>query len=121
MLVTEERFVFALGAGGNPRKVQWSDREANTVWTPSATNEAGDMELQTTGRIMCGTPMRGRTLILTDNDAHVATYSGPPFVYGFERVGTACGISSRKALVSIDEGAFWMGHRGFFTFDGSVA
>jgi len=121
MLVTEERLVFALGAGNNPRKVAWSDRENNTVWTPSSTNEAGDMELQTTGRIMCGTQMRGRTLILTDNDAHIATYSGPPFVYGFEKVGTACGIASRKSLVSIDEGAFWMGARGFFTFDGSVA
>lgn len=121
MVVTEERFVFALGAGGNPRKVQWCDREDNTLWTPAATNEAGDFELQTTGTIMCGVRMRGRTLILTDNDAHIATYSGPPFVYGFERVGTACGVISRKSAVAIDEGAFWMGAKGFFMFDGSVA
>jgi len=121
IVVTEERFVFALGAGGNPRKVAWCDKEANTVWTPSATNEAGDMELQTTGQIMCGLRMKGQTLILTDNDAHVATYSGAPFVYGFERVGTACGVASRKGAVAIDEGAFWIGRKGFFTFDGSVA
>jgi len=121
LVVTEERFVFALGAGGNPRKVQWCDKEANTTWTPAATNEAGDFELQTTGQIMCGLRMRGRTLILTDNDAHMATYSGPPFVYGFERVGTACGVASRKAALAIDEGAFWMGKKGFYYFDGSTA
>jgi len=121
IVVTEERFVFALGAGGNPRKVQWCDKEANTVWTASATNEAGDMELQTTGQIMCGIRMRGSTLILTDTDAHVAQYSGAPFVYGFERVGTACGIASRKALVAVDDGAFWMGKNGFFSYDGSSA
>ena len=121
MVVTEERFVFALGAGGNPRKIQWCDKEANTVWSPLATNEAGDFELQTTGQIMCGLRMRGRTLILTDNDAHMATYSGPPFIYGFERVGTACGVASRKGAVAIDEGAFWMGTKGFFTYDGSIA
>jgi len=121
MLVTEERFVFALGAAGNPRKVQWCDKEANTVWTPAATNEAGDFELQTSGQIMCGVRMRGTTLILTDTDAHIATYSGPPFVYGFERVGTACGVVSRKSVVAIDQGAFWLGANGFFTFDGSVA
>jgi len=121
MVVTEERFVFALGAGGNPRKVAWCDKEANTVWAASATNEAGDFELQTTGQIMCGLRMRGQTLILTDNDAHVAIYSGPPFVYGFERVGTACGVASRRGAVAIDEGAFWMGKKGFFTFDGSIA
>jgi len=121
IVVTEERFVFALGAGGNPRKVQWSGRENNTVWTPSATNEAGDFELQTTGQIMCGLRMRGRTLILTDNDAHIASYSGAPFVYGFERVGTACGVSARKAAVAVDEGAYWMGASGFYVFNGSVA
>ena len=121
MLVTEERFVFALGAGGNPRKVQWCDKEANTVWTPAATNEAGDFELQTTGQIMCGVRMRGTTLILTDTDAHIATYSGPPFVYGFERVGTACGVASRKSVVAVDQGAFWLGSNGFFMFDGSIA
>jgi len=121
LVVTEERFVFALGAGGNPRKIAWCDQENNTSWTPAATNQAGDFELQTVGQIMCGLRMRGRTLILTDNDAHVAQYSGAPFVYGFERVGTACGVASRRGAVAIDEGAFWMGQNGFFTFDGSVA
>ena len=121
IVVTEERFVFALGAGGNPRKVAWCDQENNTSWTASATNQAGDFELQTVGQIMLGLRMRGRTLILTDNDAHIAQYSGAPFVYGFERVGTACGVASRRGAVAIDEGAFWMGKRGFFTFDGSVA
>jgi len=121
LVVTEERFVFALGAGGNPRKVAWCDQENNTSWTASATNQAGDFELQTVGQIMLGLRMRGRTLILTDNDAHVASYSGAPFVYGFERVGTACGVASRRGAVAIDEGAFWMGRKGFFQFDGSVA
>ena len=54
IVVTEERFIFALGAGGNSRKVQWCDKENNTQWTPAATNEAGDIELATSGQIMCG-------------------------------------------------------------------
>jgi len=120
LLVTAERFLFALGAGGNPRKVQWCDREANTTWTAAATNEAGDIELQTSGQIMCGINVRGQSLILTDQDAHTATYQGPPFVYGFERVGQSCGITSRKALASVDAGAFWMGQNAFFTFAGGA-
>jgi len=121
LVVTEERFIFALQAGGNKRKISWCDREDNTVWTAAATNEAGDQELQTSGEIMCGVRMRGRTLILTNVDAHIATYQGPPYVYGFERVGTACGTVSRKSAVAIDQGAFWMGNEGFFVFDGSIA
>lgn len=121
IVVTEERFIFALHAGGNPRKVQWCDRENNTSWTPSATNQAGDFELQTSGVLICGVRMKGRTLLLTTTDAHVATYQGAPFVYGIDRVGTACGVASRKSAVAVDEGAFWMGKKSFFMFDGSVA
>ena len=120
LVVTGERFLFALGAGGNPRKVQWCDREDNTEWTPATTNEAGDIELQTSGQIMLGIKTRGQTLILTDQDAHAATYQGPPFVYGFERVGSACGVIARKAAVSVDEGIFWMGKRGFHIYSGGA-
>ncbi len=119
LIVTEERFIFALGAGGNPRKVQWCDKEDNTQWTPAATNEAGDILLQTTGQIMQGVKTRGQTLILTDTDAHSAKYIGTPYVYGFDRVGTACGVVSRMSAVDTDMGAFWMGQRGFFRFDGN--
>lgn len=119
IVVTEERFIFALGAGGNSRKVQWCDREASTTWTPAATNEAGDIELQTSGQIMQGIRTRGQTLIITDTDAHTARYLGPPYVYGFERVGTSCGAISRKSASDVDVGVFWMGQRGFFRFDGN--
>jgi hypothetical protein len=119
LIVTEERFLFALGAGGNPRKVQWSDREDNTTWTAASTNEAGDIELQTSGQIVQGIRTRGQTLIITDVDAHTARYLGPPYVYGFERVGTSCGAISRKSASDVDVGVFWMGQRGFFRFDGN--
>ena len=118
IVVTEERFLFALGAGGNPRLVQWSDREDNTTWTPSATNEAGDLELSTSGQIMAGVSVRGQTLILTSTDAHVANYIGPPYVYGIERVGSACGLAGNKAVATVDAGAFWMGAYSFFGYTG---
>lgn len=120
LIVTEERFIFALGAGGNPRKVQWCDRENNTSWTPASTNEAGDIELQTSGEIQTAIRVRGQTLILTTTSAHTARYIGPPYVYGFERVGTSCGLVARKAVADVDAGTFWMGQRGFFMFDGNT-
>jgi hypothetical protein len=119
LVVTEERFIFALGAGDDPRKVQWCDREANTVWTPATTNEAGDILLQTSGQIMQGIRTRGQTLIITDVDAHAMRYLGPPYVYSNQRVGTACGAISRKAAADVDAGVFWMGQRGFHHFDGN--
>jgi hypothetical protein len=119
LIVTEERFIFALGSGGNPRKIAWCDRENNTVWSPLSTNEAGDYELQTSGSIQTAIRTRGQTLILTDVDSYTARYSGPPYVFGFERVGTSCGIISRKAAADTEAGVFWMGTGGFFRFDGN--
>lgn len=120
LLVTEERFLFALGAAGNPRLVQWCDRENNTSWTPAATNEAGDIELQTSGQIMQGIRTRGQSLIITDIDAHSVTYIGGQFVYGFSRVGSSCGAVSRRSAAAVDEGVFWMGQRGFFAYAGGA-
>lgn len=118
IVVTEERFLFCLGADGNSKKVKWADRESLTVWTPLATNEAGDIELQTQGEIQCAKRVQGQTLILTTADAHIAQYQGAPYVYGFERVGSSCGIISKKAVSVVDAGAFWMGQGKFYTYSG---
>ena len=120
LVVTAERFIFALGAGGNPRLVQWCDRENNTVWADLATNEAGQYELQTSGQLMQGINARGQTLLLTDLDAFTATYIGPQFVYKFERVGFSCGAISRHAAVNSEKGIFWMGKGAFFNFSGGA-
>ena len=58
LIVTEERFLFALGADSNPRKIQWCDKEDLTSWTPAATNEAGDIELQTAGSVRAAARVR---------------------------------------------------------------
>jgi len=105
LLVTSERFLFALGAGGNPRKVQWCDQENNTVWTPTATNQAGDFELATVGNLKCGKRVRGISILFTDVDVHTATYIGLPYVYSFEKVGSACGVISSHSVAAIETAA----------------
>ena len=119
-LVTDERFLFALGAGGNPRKVQWSDQEDNTTWSPSTLNQAGDFELTTVGTLQCGKRFRGSALLFTDVDVHVATYIGPPYVYSFERAGTGCGVISKQSVGVNDNAAIWMSRSGFWFYDGFV-
>lgn len=121
--VTEERFLVALaadysGSQASSKRVAWSDREDYNTWTAAATNEAGDIELQTSGTILAAVKTRGQSLILTDQDAHSMTYSGPPFVFGFQRVGTACGMIAAGAYASVDAGVIWMGRRNFYIYSG---
>lgn len=119
-LVTAERSLFALGASGDGRKVAWSDLEDNTVWTPSSTNLAGSIDLQTSGRIITAKRVRGQNLIITDIDAHVLTYVGQPFVYQAEIAGRACGAASANCVAVLDNAAVWMGQKGFHIYDGYV-
>ena len=120
MVVTAERFVFALGAGGDPRKVQWADRETFNVWAPSTTNEAGSFPLPGEGVLMMGLRGKSETLLFTDTDLFAARYIGGILVYGFPKVGSKCGVISRHAAVVLEGRAIWMGQRGFFNYDGYV-
>ena len=120
LLVTQERILFALGAGGNPRKVQWCDQENNTQWTPAGDNLAGDYELATPGTLIAGKRVKGVNLLFTDVDVHTAQYVGAPFVYGFEKAGSGCGLISAQSVAAIDTAAIWMSKAGFWIYDGYV-
>jgi hypothetical protein len=119
--VTNEGAVVALAAGGEAKRVRWSDAEDPTSWTASATNTAGGISLQTYGTLRCGKRIRGANLVFTDLDVWTMTATFDQLVYGFERIGQACGVISKQAVAAIDEQAVWMGPDGFWLFNGSVA
>lgn len=119
-VVTEERFLFALGADGNSRLVKWCDFENLTQWSAATTNQAGSHELATAGQVMQGIRTRAGTLIITDTDVHLATYIGPPYIYSFQRIATEAGAVSRSSAVDTDIGTFWYGQENFFYFDGNT-
>lgn len=121
VFVSEQRHLVALGAGGDPRKIQWSDAEDNTEWTPSSTNQAGDWLLNSTGLLRCAVKTRGETLILTTSDVHVMRFIGSPLVFSFDRVSGTCGIASANAAVSMESGVVWMGSDArIYAYNGAV-
>ena len=120
VMVTADRIMFALGAGGNPRKVAWCDQENNTIWTAAIDNLAGDYELSTTGTLLAGKRVKGVNLLFTDVDVHTAQFIGAPFVYGFEKAGSGCGLISAQSVAAIDTAAIWMSSSGFWMYDGYV-
>ena len=120
VVVTNERHLVALGAGGNKRRIAWSDQEDNTTWSAAASNLAGDLDLETAGRIRCARRVGNDILIWTDVDVHLMRYLGPPYVYSIERIGTACGIIGPRAVTVSGNTAVWLSESGFWTYDGGV-
>jgi hypothetical protein len=118
IVVTPERMIVALAAGGDSRKLHWCDQDDNTDWTAVAGNTAGDYQLPGAGQIMCGRRMPNETLIFTDVDAWAMRYIGGDLIYSFKMVGANAGILSRQAVAVADGRAFWMGKRNFFMYDG---
>lgn len=125
ILTTNEDILMALGTptpgvANNPRHVSWSDQQNNTDWTPSAANQAGDYELPTNGRLMMGLRVKAGTLLFTDLDLWLASYTANELVYGFDKLGQGCGAISRACAMALDAQAVWMGNNGFWLYDGYV-
>ncbi len=120
MLVSKDRHMFALGANGNNRSILWSDKESNTTWTPTSTNQAGGFFIDTSGKIMAGKTVGDQILIWTTTDCHALSFIGSPYVYSRKKIGDACGAISNRSMVAVGDQAFWMSPGGFFQYQGTV-
>lgn len=126
MWVTSERIVMTGGASTygsgtyNPMLLRWSDQEDNTNWTPSATNQSGDLVLSQGGRIVKGIASRKANLVWTDTALYQVSYLGDPLlVYGAELLGVGCGLIGPNAAAEKDGVAFWLSSGGeFYTYAG---
>ena len=100
--------------------LRFSDQEDINDYTATAINSAGDFRLQDGTKIMGALKAKETILIWTDNALYTMKFIGAPFTFGFEQVGTNCGLIGKNAAVEIDGTAFWMSSNGFFMFDGTV-
>ncbi len=100
--------------------IAFSNAEQLNQYTPLATNAAGTQRLQDGTKIMGALIAKENILIWTDNALYTMKFVGAPFTFGFEQVGTNCGLIGKNAAVEIDGVAYWMSNNGFFAFDGTV-
>lgn len=117
VVVTPERFVLALAAEGDARKIMWPDQDSITTWTATDVNQAGDINLPGKGAILGGRRAYNETLVWTDTDVFAVRYIGGEFIYTAVPVGDD-GAISRRAFAVCGHSAYWMGSRGFYEYNG---
>ena len=100
--------------------IRFSDQENINVYNPTAINSAGSQRLQDGTKIVGALKAKETILVWTDNALYTMKFIGAPFTFGFEQVGTNCGLIGKNAAVEIDGVAYWMSNNGFFLFDGTV-
>jgi len=100
--------------------IRFSDQETINDFAPTAINSAGSQRLQDGTKIMGAIKAKDNILVWTDTALYTMKHVGAPFTFGFEQVGTNCGLIGMNAVVEIDGVAYWMSTKGFFLFDGTV-
>jgi hypothetical protein len=100
--------------------IRFSIDENINEYTPEATNTAGTQRIQDGTKIMGALVAKENILVWTDNALYTMKFVGAPFTFGFEQVGTNCGLIGKNSAIEIDGVAYWMGNNGFFSFDGTV-
>jgi len=120
------RFVFCFGCNDlasstqDPMLIRWSDQESVTMWTPSATNQAGSIELSHGSELITAIQTRQEIVVWSDSAVYSLQYLGPPTVWGTQLLGDNISIISPNAVSQASGVVYWMGVDKFYSYDGRV-
>jgi hypothetical protein len=103
----------------DPMLIRWSDVNDYDEWIALVTNQAGSYRLPKGSRIVQCIQAAQQALVWTDLGIWAMQYSGPPYVYQFNELGTGCGLVGRKAAGSVSGIVYWMGQSQFYRLAGS--
>jgi len=123
VVVSPERFVVALCAGGDGRTIEWCDQENYATWdwaAPAAGSQAGRWTFEGEGTLIGARRGKKETLFWTTKDLHAMRYIGGTLVHSFEQVGYGCGLVGPQAVAMLGSKAIWMSYNGFYMYDGFV-
>lgn len=126
IIVTEENHLVALGVNAigetekTPMLIRWADQDNPANWTPSNTTSAGGYKLTYGNAIITAVKTRQETLVFTDSALYSMQYVGTPYTFNIQPRSTNITIASPFAAVSVNNITYWMGHKKFFTYNGTV-
>ena len=121
-----DRHVIAFGCNTigstalDPLLVRFSDTESIVDWTPTATNQAGGVQLSQGSVIVAAIKTRQEIIIFTDVGLVSMRFVGSPFVFSFTEVAEGFSLISPNAVVNADSKLFFMDRGGFYIYSGRV-
>jgi hypothetical protein len=98
----------------DPLLIRWCDVNDYNAWIALPTNQAGSYRLPRGSKVVGGIQGPQQGLIWTDLAVWAMQYSGPPYVYQFNEIGTGCGLISQKAAGSMNGVVYWMSQSQFY-------
>lgn len=110
-----------IGLDQDPLLVKWSAQGDYTDFAVSTTSQAGSRRLSTGSKIVSGMSVSQQELLWTDLDLWSMSYLGSlaAGVWGFNKIGSNCGLIGKHAAARLGSNVFWMGQSNFFVLAGS--
>lgn len=116
----DDEHVIALGAGGDPLKVQWCDQSDYTNWTVSSSTTAGSRTLRYGSKIIGANVTKNLILIWTDKAVFSMRYIGTPFTFELRTVALRGVAIGPVAAAELNDAVYWLGNGNFYRYDGRV-
>lgn len=113
---------WASSTGGvqDPLLINWSDAGDFENWTVSSQTQAGGYRLPTGSKIVGGAAGPNFGIIWTDVGVWAMDYIEPPFIFGFNSLGSNCGLIGRHAYAILNSVAYWMSFDKFCILNGET-
>ena len=103
----------------DPLLVRFSDRESAVDWTPTATNQAGGVQLSQGSTIIGALRTRQEILIWTDAGIISMRFVGEPFIFSFTEVAEGPSLISPNSATNANGRVYFMDRSGFHVYSGT--
>tara|TARA_R110001632_G_scaffold22238_2_gene64167 strand:- start:1182 stop:3035 length:1854 start_codon:yes stop_codon:yes gene_type:complete len=104
----------------DPLFIRFSDQENAADWTPTATNTAGGVRINSGSQIIGAVQGRQEIIIFTDVSVHSMRFIGAPFTFQFQTISSDVSMISPNAAVNARGSIYFMDKGGFYVYNGSV-
>jgi hypothetical protein len=104
----------------DPLLIRFATQDQPNVWTPLTTNSAGFLRVSRGSAIVCAVATRQEILVYTEGTLNSLQFLGTTDVFGLQELSDSISILSPRAVVTVNNTAYWMGHDKFYAYSGRV-
>ena len=108
------------GGTADPLLIRFATQDRPNVWTPLVTNSAGFLRVSRGSAIVCAVATRQEILVYTEGTLNSLQFLGTTDVFGLQELSDNISILSPRAVVTVNNTAYWMGHDKFYAYGGRV-
>lgn len=108
------------GGAFDPLLIRWATQNQPNVWTPLVTNSAGFLRVSRGSKIVRAIATRQEILVFTEGTLNSLQFLGTTDVFGLQELSDNISIISPRAVVTVNNTAYWMGQDKFYAYSGRV-